>query len=136
MATGSRPGFEPSSQNESPRKDPVRRSEQLTIRQHRDDGVLTLHIGGVVDSITAPELATRMEIALASGTPILIVDMTDVEFLAAAGIDLLIEVQRLTENSPVQLRVVADGATTYRPLRILGVDRYLQIFTSAEEARN
>jgi anti-sigma B factor antagonist len=65
----------------------------------------------------------------------LIVDLTDVEFLASAGIGLLIDVQRLTESSPVQMRVVAEGATTYRPLRILGVEQYLQIYPTVAQAR-
>jgi hypothetical protein len=58
MATGDRPGFQPSQQHEPSKKDHIRSSEQLAIREHHDDGALTLHVSGVVDSITVPQLAT------------------------------------------------------------------------------
>lgn len=113
---------------------PSRSSEQLTIRQHRDGDVLTLHVGGALDTITVPRLATALEIALAAGDTLLILDLTDVSFLSATGINLLVDVQRLTAGYTTAMRVVAAGPFTRRPLQVLGVDTFLELYPSVTAA--
>lgn len=129
------PGSNEDNRNEPDRRPLTRTSEQLTIRRQRDPLALTLHVGGVIDTITAPTLAVNLEIALGAGAPMLIVDLTDVDFLAAAGINLLVDVQRLTEGFSTAFRVVAPGPATNRPLRALGLDAYLDVFSSVAAAR-
>lgn len=113
---------------------PWRAAEQLSVRQNREDEALTLRVDGVVDTITTPQLAVYLEIAFSTGPEVLIVDLTGVTFLAAAGINLLVNVQRLTEGFTTELRVVATGPITDRPLRVLGVDSVLQLYNSPSSA--
>ncbi|MCP9276773.1 STAS domain-containing protein [Mycolicibacterium arenosum] len=112
-----------------------RASEQLVVRRQLDSDALTLHVAGVIDTITAPRLAVDLELALGSGASLLIVDLTGVEFLAAAGINLLVDVQRLTEGHTTEMRVVARGPVTGRPLEVLGLDAYLDVYSSVAAAR-
>ncbi|WP_369817882.1 STAS domain-containing protein, partial [Mycobacterium sp. E3339] len=72
--------------------------------------------------VAEPSAATRNDVALAGTPAVLVIDLTEVDFLSSAGITVLVEVHRLTENSPTSLRVAADGSATSRPLRIVGLD--------------
>ena len=107
--------------------------EFLVTRSHAGEAVV-LQVSGVVDIITAPSLATQIDVAL-SGTPaVLVIDLTEVDFLSSAGIAVLAEVHRLTQNSPTSLRVAADGSATSRPLHIVGLDEFIDLYPTVNEA--
>ena len=60
-------------------------------------------------------------------------DMTDVEFLASAGMQvLMVTHNRLGENT--RFAVVADGPATSRPLKITGIADYIEVFSSLDVA--
>jgi anti-sigma B factor antagonist len=107
--------------------------EFSVTRRDADDAVV-LQVSGVVDIITAPSLATQLDIALASTPAVLVVDLTKVDFLSSAGISVLVEAHRLTQNSATSLRVAAEGSATSRPLRIVGVDEIIDLYPTATEA--
>ena len=41
---------------------------------------------------------------------------------------------RLTQNSPTSLRVAADGSATSRTLRIVGLDEFIDLYPTVNEA--
>ncbi|ORB71409.1 anti-anti-sigma factor [Mycobacterium scrofulaceum] len=109
-------------------------SEEFFVTRRDAGDAVVLQVNGVVDIITAPSLATHIDVAL-SGTPaVLVIDLTEVDFLSSAGITVLVEVHRLTENSPTSLRVAADGSATSRPLRIVGLDEFIDLYPTVSEA--
>ncbi len=109
-------------------------SEEFWVNRRDAGEAVILEVSGAVDIITAPSLATQIDIAL-SGTPaVLVIDLTDVDFLSSAGITVLVEVHRLTEGSPTSLRVAADGSATSRPLRIVGLDEFIDLYPTVDEA--
>lgn len=109
-------------------------SEEFFVTRRDAGDAVVLQVNGVVDIITAPSLATHIDVAL-SGTPaVLVIDLTEVDFLSSAGITVLVEVHRLTENSPTSLRVAADGSATSRPLRIVGLDEFIDLYPTVAEA--
>jgi anti-sigma B factor antagonist len=103
------------------------------VRAHQDD-VVTLAVRGVVDEVTTPSLATYLDEAMTHRPRLLIVDLTAVHFMSTSGMNLLVEMQRLTAPTPTTLRVAADGPATSRPLRLLSIDRVLDVHASVAEA--
>ncbi|AFM15889.1 anti-anti-sigma factor [Mycolicibacterium chubuense NBB4] len=100
----------------------------------RDDHTLVLQVTGDLDVLTAPTLATHLDIGLTGGPSVLIVDLTEVDFLSSAGISVLVETHRLTERADISLRVVADSPATSRPIRLMNVDEIIDLYPSMDEA--
>ncbi|MGD1173928.1 STAS domain-containing protein [Mycobacterium seoulense] len=109
-------------------------SEEFWVNRRDAGGAVILEVSGAVDIITAPSLATHIDVAL-SGTPaVLVIDLTGVNFLSSAGITVLVEVQRLTQDSPTSLRVAAQGSATSRTLRIVGLDEFIELYPTVDDA--
>jgi|SoiMethySBSTD1v2_1073268.scaffolds.fasta_scaffold471970_2 anti-sigma B factor antagonist len=84
-----------------------------------------VHARGAVDLLTGPELERCIEDALDKQPTAIIVDLTDVDFLASFGMSILLRTnERLAGTSMV---VVADGPATSRPMEILGLTDVLTI---------
>ncbi|MBV5242462.1 STAS domain-containing protein [Mycolicibacterium sp. PAM1] len=111
------------------------RSGKFTVTPRRDGDLLVLRVTGDLDVLTAPTLSTHLDIALADAPPVVIVDISDVSFLSSAGIGLLVETHRLTERGGISLRVVADGAATSRPLRMMRIDEVIDLYATTDEAK-
>lgn len=95
---------------------------------------MVLTVSGALDTITAPSLATHLDVVLAGGPAVLIVDLTGVDFLSSAGINLLVETHHLTARTATMLRVAADGPATSRPMRSIGVDQIVDLYPTVTEA--
>jgi anti-sigma B factor antagonist len=104
-----------------------------TVEERRVDEVSVVGIAGVVDMLTAPELEKAIAEAAKSSPKAVVVDMTAVEFLASAGMGVLIAAQ--DELAPaIRFAVVADGPATSRPLKLVGVTDVVDLYATLEEA--
>lgn len=112
------------------------RSGKFSITRSRHGEVVVLHVAGDLDVLTAPSLGTQLDVALASAPAVLIVDITDVKFLSSAGITMLVETHRLTERAGLSLRVVAEGSSTSRPIRMMRIDEIIDLYPTVAEAMN
>lgn len=108
----------------------------FTVRPKRDGERLVLHVAGDLDVLTAPTLGTHLDVALSSAisTSVVIVDLSDVEFLSSAGISVLVETHRLTACTDLSLRVVAEGPVTSRPLHLMRLDEVIDLYPTVEAA--
>ncbi len=97
--------------------------------------VVVVAISGDLDMATAPEVADAIQSAVEHGPAALIVDLSRVQFLASAGINLLISLHRDLLPSR-RFGIVADGPATSRPLRVIGVDTILAVYRTLDEALN
>jgi anti-sigma B factor antagonist len=97
------------------------------------DGVVVIAVSGTVDALTAPQLGAALEAAFAQKPPAVIADLSDVEFLASAGMSVLVGAN---DNARASLRyaVVADGAATSRPMKLVGLDEVFEIYATLGEA--
>ena len=88
---------------------------------------------GVVDMLTAPQLETAIRQPRSTKPTGVVIDFTDVEFLASAGMGVLVaahdEAGSLTDFS-----VVADGPATSRPLKLVGIADIVPLYASLDEA--
>jgi anti-sigma B factor antagonist len=98
-----------------------------------EDGVVVLTVGGEVDLATVPALEAAVDEALASQPTALVVDLSEVEFLASAGLQTLVTTHEKVGTS-VQFAVVAHGAATSRPIQLTGLDEVFEMFPTRAEA--
>jgi len=95
--------------------------------------VAVLSVSGVVDMLTAPQLEEAITTSLGKTPAALVVDLTDVEFLASAGMGVLVGAHdQLPED--VKFGVVADGPVTSRPLKLVGIADIVDLFQTRDEA--
>lgn len=110
-----------------------RRSDVFTVQREDASAMVALFVRGVIDANTAPELAAAVDQVLAEVSSALIIDLTEVSFLASAGMTVLVKAKE--RSGERGFAVVADGPATSRPLSILGLDSELSLCASFDEAR-
>ncbi|MET9626599.1 STAS domain-containing protein [Lentzea sp. NPDC006480] len=101
---------------------------------------VVVHVAGELDRVTADELSGCLTEAVESVNPPapVVVDLTEVTFLGACGISLLLDHQDLCLRRGSALVVVANTPAVLRPLQVLelmnvlGVRSFLPEFTSSE----
>jgi anti-anti-sigma factor len=95
--------------------------------------VAVVSVSGEIDMLTAPQLEQGIRSALAQEPAGLVVDFTNVEFLASAGMGVLVAVH--DEVAPdVRFCVVAEGPATSRPLKLVGIADLIKLYATREEA--
>jgi anti-anti-sigma factor len=97
------------------------------------DGVAIVAVSGVVDMLTSPQLETAIDAALEQKPSGIVIDFTDVEFLASAGMGVLVAAHDKA-GSDVAFSVVADGPATSRPLKLVGITEIVSLYPSLDEA--
>jgi anti-anti-sigma factor len=99
----------------------------------RHDTIEIVRACGDVDLLTAPELERYIEIALDKQPSAIVIDLTDVDFLASYGMSVLLQTkERLPRTT--RLAVVADGSATSRPLTVVGLAEILTVCATLEAA--
>ena len=97
------------------------------------DGVDVVAASGAVDMLTAPRLQELVTAVLAREPACLVIDLTHVDFLGSAGMQVLMTARnRLGPGT--RLAVVADGPATARPLKITGITDFIEIFPTLDIA--
>ena len=95
--------------------------------------VVVLTVSGDVDMLTAPALAGAISHAAAASPAGVIVDLANVDFLASAGMSVLVTAHEdITPKAG--FGVVADGPATSRPMRLIGLDRAINVYRTLDAA--
>ncbi|EHI10998.1 anti-sigma-factor antagonist [Mycolicibacterium thermoresistibile ATCC 19527] len=103
------------------------------IDERWDADIAVVSATGVVDMLSAPQLDEAIRTALGKKPRALVVDFTAVDFLASAGMGVLVAIH--DEVSPaVNLTIVADGPATSRPLKLLGIADLVPLHATLDEA--
>ena len=90
-------------------------------------------VTGTVDMLTAPQLQGGISSAAGQGSVAVVVDLSEVDFLASAGMGVLVAAH--AELAPaVRLVVVADGPATSRPMKLIGLTDIIDLFATLDEA--
>lgn len=90
-------------------------------------------MSGVVDMLTSPQLETAINNALEQKPAGVVIDFTEVEFLASAGMGVLVAAHDKA-GSDVPISVVADGPATSRPLKLVGIADIVAMYPNLDEA--
>jgi anti-sigma B factor antagonist len=102
------------------------------VGRYQTGEAVVLAVSGEVDMLSAPQLAEAIHTALEARPAALIVDLSKVEFLASAGMTVLVSAH--AEAPPTQFVVVADGAATSRPIKLMGIDRVMPLYSTVDNA--
>jgi anti-sigma B factor antagonist len=97
------------------------------------DRVVVVSVSGVVDMLTAPHLDAAIESAMEQKPAALVVDFTNVDFLASAGMGVLVAAHDRS-GSDIRFSVVADGPATSRPLKLVGIADIVALYATLNEA--
>ena len=95
---------------------------------------VVLSVSGVLDMLTASQLEAGLTAALGKSPVAIIIDLTDVDFLASAGMGALVTARDLAGDD-VRFAVVASGPATSRPLTLVGLAYLLGLHPNMVEAR-
>ena len=106
----------------------------LTLAERPDGDAVVLAVEGIVDVAAAPILTDQIRVILRRRPAALVVDLTGVNFLATAGMTVLMEADRKSEELGIPFRVVASGPVTVRPMQLLGIDDCLAIYPTVSTA--
>jgi anti-sigma B factor antagonist len=99
------------------------------------DGVAVLAARGELDALTAPRLDETIKASFAKeATAAVVVDLLGLEFLASAGMTVLLDGQRAACQRKIWFGVVADGPRTSRPMKLMGLDQELDLYSTLEAA--
>ena len=93
-----------------------------------------ISVSGVLDMLTSPQLETTISTAIAEGPTAIVIDLTDVDFLASAGMGVLVTARDQVDGR-IGFAVVASGPATSRPLKLVGLANLVGLHATLEEAR-
>jgi anti-anti-sigma factor len=97
-------------------------------------GLTIARLEGDLDIATAPSLRERLLGVLGPGVRLLIIDLSGVSFCDAAGLAVLISVQRRTIARGIIVRLAAPRPQLAKLLRITGLDGSFTICASLADA--
>ncbi|HEX4390421.1 MAG TPA: STAS domain-containing protein [Mycobacterium sp.] len=99
---------------------------------HRE-GVAVVSIGGEIDLSTAPAFEAVITEALKEDPPALVVELSEVIFMASVGLRILAATQENVGKS-IQVAVVADNMAASRPMQLTGLDKLISLYPTLDEA--
>lgn len=98
------------------------------------DGVPVIRLVGEIDMSNAEAMRAEVMRGVASAQAGLVVDLTEVTFLASSGLSALVRAQTEAERHGVVLAVAAHSRAVLRPLEATGVDALLLIHATTADA--
>jgi anti-sigma B factor antagonist len=105
----------------------------FVVRESWIDRVVVLSVRDALDMLTAPRLTEAIRDALAKAPAGLIVDLSEVNFLASVGMTVLAAAQQ-EAGASAGFGVVAHGPGTSRPIKLLGLDAMLALYPTVDDA--
>lgn len=104
-----------------------------TCTTHQE--LVAITVCGETDMFTAPLLHTRIHEQIRRGGPDLIIDLTEVSLLAAAGLTVLSTAHRAAIAAEVGFCLVASTRPVLLPLRITELDGVFSCYPDLDSAR-
>jgi anti-sigma B factor antagonist len=111
----------------------VSAADPITTSVAHREGVAVVSVGGEIDLSTAPAFEAVIAEALEEDPPVLVIDLSEVTFIASVGLRVLAATQEKVGKS-IQLAVVADHAAASRPMQLTGLDNVISLYPTVDEA--
>ncbi|GGM92980.1 hypothetical protein GCM10011609_33080 [Lentzea pudingi] len=86
------------------------------------DQVSVASIAGEIDMLTEAVVRDAVRCQLAAKPRLLVLDLTEVGFMASSGLDLILQIQARALEQGTRLSVVANQGSVRRLLSVSGVD--------------
>ena len=104
-----------------------------TELERLDGGITVIRVAGEIDMRSAPELRQQVEQAVHHGGH-LVLDLERVEFLASAGLSILVELARNAPERGMSWGIVATNRVVLRPLEAVGLLTIMPVHPTVESA--
>jgi anti-sigma B factor antagonist len=62
----------------------------MNIHEERVEGAVVVHLAGRLDTSTAPEVKTHLDTVVDEGADVVVVGLTDLDFMSSAGLRVLL----------------------------------------------
>ena len=111
----------------------VSAADPITTSVEHRDGIALVSIGGEIDLSTAPAFEAVIAEALEVDPPALVVELSEVIFMASVGLRILAATQDKVGKS-IRLAVVADNMAASRPMQLTGLDKLISLYPTLDEA--
>jgi anti-sigma B factor antagonist len=108
-------------------------ADPITTSLAHREGVAVVSIGGEVDLSTAPAFEAAITGALDDDPPVLVIELSEVSFMASVGLRILAATQEKVSES-VQVAIVANNPATSRPMQLTGLDKVLSLYPTLDDA--
>ncbi|WP_291417004.1 STAS domain-containing protein [Actinophytocola sp.] len=105
----------------------------FSVRVDNHGETVVVSVAGDVDLATAPELGESISTVLERRPGLLVVDLSEVSFLASAGMSVLIAADQQS-GEHTRFRVVAAGNATFRPMELTGLTEMFSIYPTRDQA--
>lgn len=99
------------------------------------DDIVLLSVAGELDVSTAPTLGEEITRCTTGTFVAVIVDLSEVNFMASAGMSVLLEADWTAKMASKQFGVVVNSRVTRRPMELLGLDQILNTYPTLDAAR-
>jgi anti-sigma B factor antagonist len=86
-----------------------------------------LHVAGDIDLLAEPSLQAHLSTLLANRPECLIIDLSQVSFMGATGLSVLIKARHAAALQGTKLRLQNPSRRAVRPLEIMGLDRLFEM---------
>lgn len=106
----------------------------LTMQEHERDGVRVIAVLGEIDIASAPQLSTRLNVAVRCTSGGVVVDLSGVEFIDSTGIAVLLNALRRMTRARRRLALVCAPGPVMRALRTARLDTTFTVRESVREA--
>lgn len=108
-------------------------ADAIVTTVERRDGITVLAVAGVVDLATSPALEEVLVQLIDERPTGLVMDLSDVSFLASVGLRILAETHERVGGTG-KFAVVASGPVTARPIELTKLDEFLALFSTVDDA--
>ena len=105
---------------------------QLDVRRDGEKLVVSAH--GCVDVLDAPQLQEQLEELIPQTHQIVVLDLSDVDFIGPDGLDALLEVRKALQPHHAHIRLVHPNPEIRRMLQVTRLSEILPIFDTVEQA--
>jgi anti-sigma B factor antagonist len=109
----------------------------LNLDVRRTPEALVLSVRGEIDALTTDRFRAAVSECLVEADDLVVVDLVEVSFLGSHGLAALVSAAQESERSrykpPIRL-VVDNNRPVVRPIELTGLDQYLALYDSVDEA--
>lgn len=97
-------------------------------------GICVVHVVGELDMLTAPALAALLRAERANRPRVLVIDLTNLEFMGSSGLQVLVDAKGTAGDSCQLALIISPGHAVMRLLDITGLTPHFEIFPTVSQA--
>jgi len=106
--------------------------DHFNVEIRGDDRTTVLTLSGELDLASSSELEEALERVTGWGTHVVVLDMTELEFMDSTGLQVLVKAQLRADEGGPRLEVITGSRQVRRLLRVTGADRCLTMMDAPQ----